>query len=80
LLDFANYNKSSHSKEFMMQASAWSNGGVTYGIRVDFPNRERFCDQSWTGVEIEIDGKVHQFAIRGGFWRYCLRFETRASP
>ena len=40
-----------------MQASAWSNGGGVYGIRVGFPNRDKHFDKSWTEIELEIEGQ-----------------------
>jgi hypothetical protein len=63
-----------------MDATAWNNGGGTYGIRVGFPNRERFFDRSWTAVEIEIDGEVRQFPVRGGFWRHCPEIRDKGEP
>jgi hypothetical protein len=64
----------------MMQATAWSNGGGTYGIRVGFSNRQKFFDRGWTGIEIEIDGEVHQFATQGGFWRQCPEIRDTGEP
>jgi hypothetical protein len=57
-----------------MEASAWSNGGGTYGIRVGFPNRNEFFDESWTEIDVEIDGQFHRFQLREGFWNKCPEF------
>jgi hypothetical protein len=39
-----------------MQASAWTNGDGTYGIRIGVPNRDEHFDRTWTEIEVEIDG------------------------
>ena len=54
-----------------MEASAWSSGNGTFGIRVGFPNRDRHFDRSWTEIEIEVDGQLHRFALTPGFWNKC---------
>jgi hypothetical protein len=63
-----------------MQASAWNDGGTTYGIRVGLPNRDRFFDPSWREIEVEIDGEIHQFPLTDGFWRQCPEFRDRGTP
>jgi hypothetical protein len=57
-----------------MQASAWNDGGSTYGIRVGAPNRDSFFDETWTEIEVEIEGQVHRFALTSGFWNKCPEF------
>jgi hypothetical protein len=64
----------------LMQASAWNDGGNTYGIRVGFPNRSAYFDPTWTEVEVEIDHARHTFALTGGFWKHCPEFRDRGTP
>ncbi|HST63312.1 MAG TPA: hypothetical protein VLK84_31670 [Longimicrobium sp.] len=59
-----------------MIANAWSNGGNTYGIRVGPKNRDAFFDQSWTEIEVEIEGEFHRIPITGGFWNQCPEFRS----
>jgi hypothetical protein len=63
-----------------MQASAWSNGGGTYGIRVGFANRDAFFDESWTEIEVEIDGHFCHFGLTDGFWNQCPEFRDSGDP
>lgn len=63
-----------------MQASAWSNSRSTYGISVGFPNRREFFDESWTEIEVDIDGVVHRFGLSDGFWHDCPEFRDRGAP
>jgi hypothetical protein len=63
-----------------MDASAWSNGGGTYGIRVGFPNRHKFFDESWAEIEVEIDGVVQRFGLTDGFWHHCPEFRDKGAP
>jgi hypothetical protein len=63
-----------------MQASAWSNGRDTYGIRVGVPNRDEFFEKSWTEIEVEIDGQFHCFALTAGFWHHCPEFRDSGAP
>src|SRR2546422_1595459 len=63
-----------------MQASAWHDGGSTYGIRVGTPNRQKFFDPSWTEIEVEIDGQSHRFALTASFWNHCPEFRDRGTP
>jgi hypothetical protein len=62
-----------------MNATAWNDGGNTYGIRVGFSNRDRFFEASWTEIEVEIDGEPHRFPITRGFWNRCPEFRDRGS-
>lgn len=63
-----------------MRATAWSNGGGTYGIRVGFPNRDKFFQRSWDDIEVEIDGKAHRFVLTSGFWNRCPEFRDSGAP
>src|SRR5438128_1051802 len=62
-----------------MQASAWNDGANTYGIRVGMSNRDRYFDPTWKVIEVEIDGRSHQFALTPGFWNQCPEFRDRGS-
>lgn len=57
-----------------MNASAWSSGGGTFGIRVGVRNRDRFFSPSWGQIEVELDGEPHTFTLTPGFWRSCPEF------
>lgn len=57
-----------------MEASAWSSGGGTYGVRVGVANRDRYFEPSWAEIEVEIDGQPHRFALTPGFWNKCPEF------
>src|SRR5438128_1986990 len=57
-----------------MQVSAWTNGGRTCGIRVGYPNRDKFFDTNWTKIEVEIDGRTYSFPLTDGFWNHCPEF------
>lgn len=63
-----------------MRASAWSNGSGTFGIRVGAPNRRKFFDQTWSSIEVEIEGKVYPFGLTSGFWHRCPEFRDRGTP
>jgi hypothetical protein len=63
-----------------MQVSAWNNGGDIYGIRVGFPNRAEFFDESWTEIEVEIDGQPYYFGLTDGFWNHCPEFRDSRHP
>lgn len=60
-----------------MQASAWNDGGNTYGIRVGIPNRNTHFDPKWSEIEVEIDGDTYLFALTAGFWNKCPEFRDR---
>ncbi len=62
-----------------MEASAWSSGSGTFGIRVGFPNRTLHFDRLWTEIEVEIDGQPHRFALTPGFWNKCPEFRDSGS-
>jgi hypothetical protein len=57
-----------------MQASAWNDGGSTYGIRVGIANRDAHFDRTWTEIEVEVDGQFRRFALTPGFWNKCPEF------
>lgn len=57
-----------------MQASAWNNGGNTYGIRVGAANRDAHFERAWTEIEVEIDGQFHRFDLTPNFWTTCPEF------
>lgn len=63
-----------------MDVSAWSNGAKTFGIRVGARNRTRYFDQSWSEIEVEIDGELHSFDLTAGFWNDCPEFRDRGTP
>lgn len=56
-----------------MDAGAWRNKS-TYGIRVGKDNRDRFFDDTWDHVEVEMDGVSRRFALTDSFWRDCTEF------
>lgn len=62
-----------------MWASAWNDGKSTYGIRVGMPNRDKYFDPTWKGIDVEIEGKFHHFALTAGFWNHCPEFRDRGS-
>jgi hypothetical protein len=57
-----------------MNATAWSNGSGTYGIRVGLRNRDRYFSPSWTEIEVEMDGEAQRFGLTDGFWNKCPEF------
>jgi hypothetical protein len=57
-----------------VEASAWSSGGGTFGIRVGMRNRDRLFDRSWSQIEVEIDGQFQTFVLTPGFWNKCPEF------
>ena len=63
-----------------MQASAWNDGGNTYGIRVGLPNRDRYFDPEWSEIEVELDGRFHTFKLTPSFWRRCPEFRDSGEP
>ncbi|HZY90044.1 MAG TPA: hypothetical protein VFE78_34805 [Gemmataceae bacterium] len=63
-----------------MQASAWSNGGGTYGIRVGVTNRDEFFDKGWTEIEVEVEGRLYRFPLTDGFWNHCPEIRDSGAP
>jgi hypothetical protein len=63
-----------------MRASAWNDGGSTYGIRVGATNRVRYFDPTWKSIEVELDGRWHRFTLTPGFWKKCPEFRDRGQP
>jgi hypothetical protein len=63
-----------------MIAKAWCNGNNHYGIRVGKPNRCQYFQKEWKFIEVEIDGRVHNFRLTDSFWRKCPEFRDRGSP
>lgn len=59
-----------------MRATAWNNGGSTYGISVGRLNRNKFFDRSWTEIELEIDDEFHRVPLSKGFWNQCPEFRS----
>lgn len=57
-----------------MRASAWKNGGNTYGISVGKPNREAYFEQHWQSIEVVIDDGSHTFKLTPSFWNDCPHF------
>src|SRR5712692_5511641 len=56
-----------------MQATGWK-GSNTYGVRVGPANAARYFNQSWKSVELEIDGKFHNYKLLDTFWVDCPEF------
>ena len=59
-----------------MKAKGWK--GAVYGVRVGSVNANRFFPKGVTCVEVEIDGHLHSFPLRGTFWKKCP--EIRGAP
>jgi hypothetical protein len=57
-----------------VDATGWSSGGGTFGVRVGARNRDRHFERSWSEIEVEIDGDVHTFPLTPGFWNRCPEF------
>jgi hypothetical protein len=57
-----------------MEASAWSSGSGTFGIRIGIANRNRYFDRTWTQIEVENDDQLQTFSITPGFWNKCPEF------
>jgi hypothetical protein len=55
-----------------MKATGWKGG--TYGIRVGKENAKRYFDRSWNTIQVDIDGRVHQFPLNETFWTTCPEF------
>jgi hypothetical protein len=60
-----------------MRVTAWNDGGDGYGIRVGEANRDRYFDQAWSGIEVEIAGVICQFRLAGSFWGDAPEFRGR---
>jgi len=60
-----------------MRVKAWKSGtfekpSTAYGIRIGKENRQRYFQQGWTSITIEIeDGAVIEALLTPGFWREC---------
>jgi hypothetical protein len=63
-----------------ISASAWSSGNGSFGIRISYPNRQRFFKKAWKTVSVEIDGNVHKFTLTPGFWKKCPEFRDAGAP
>jgi len=63
-----------------MLVTAWNNGGDQYGIRVGKVNRGKYFSPSWNAIEVDVEGKLHQFALTSGFWRNCPEFRDSGQP
>ena len=46
----------------------------TFGVRIDYADRDRHFSPEWDAVDIEIDGTLHRFEIRETFWKTCPEF------
>lgn len=62
-----------------MEATGWSSGSGTFGIRVGMSNRDKHFLRSWTRIEVEIDGQVCEFKLTPGFWNKCPEFRDSGS-
>jgi hypothetical protein len=60
-----------------MRASAWKNGGETYGIRVTHADRNAYFRPEWTEIHVEIDREWHRFPVTPSFWRKCSEFRDQ---
>jgi hypothetical protein len=54
--------------------SASDKVGKRYRIRVLEGDRDRFFDQSWTAIDVEMDGQVYRFELEKAFWTTCPEF------
>jgi hypothetical protein len=63
-----------------MRVSVWYGGRGTYGIRVGYPNRDKFFCRDWEEIEVEMGAKSHSFALTKGFWHRCPEFRDRGNP
>lgn len=54
------------------EVSGWQGtGGSTLGLRFGSENARLFVNTEWGAVQVELDGALHSFPIRGSFWRKC---------
>ena len=56
-----------------MMATGWKGTG-TYGVRVGKSNAAQYFKKSWSSVDIEIDGEVHNYPLFETFWTSCPEF------
>ncbi|MDZ7778669.1 MAG: hypothetical protein U5R14_01880 [Gemmatimonadota bacterium] len=63
-----------------LRVTAWNNGGRTYGLRIGARQRDRYFDQDWEQVQIELDGERQSFSITPGFWNQCPEIRDRGRP
>lgn len=63
-----------------MIASAWSNGGNTYGIRVGKHQRDAHFDATQPLVTVEVGGYVHEFRLSRSFWKDCPEIRDTGDP
>jgi hypothetical protein len=59
-----------------MNVTTWRSGSQ-FGIRVGKVNRDQYFDNTWSHIEVEMDGNVTKFALTPGFWRECPEFRDR---
>lgn len=62
-----------------MEASVWSGGNGTYGIRVGVQNRALYFHPSHPQIQVEMDGEFKTFRLTAGFWRKCPEFRDSGS-
>ena len=57
-----------------MEATAWSSGSGTFGIRIGKKNRDMHFLSTWTRIQVEMDNKIFEFGLTDGFWNKCPEF------
>ena len=62
-----------------MEVSTWFGSG-TYGVRIGASNRDRYFDQDWSEIQVDMGDHVHHFTLTDGFWRKCPEFRDRGRP
>ena len=70
--------------ETWFQATAWKNGkhlgsGVSYGLKISAPNRDRFFLKSWEGVTLHLQGYDEPVSVNitPSFWRRCSELRSK---
>ena len=56
-----------------MKVGTWF-GSNTYGVRVGIGNRQKFFSETWSEIEVEMDGRFEEFKLTNGFWNKCPEF------
>ena len=65
-----------------MRATAWNNGaqhasGAGYGLKVQVKDRDRYFDQAWTEIVLEIPGRGRvRVPLAESFWRRCTELRS----
>ena len=61
-----------------MKVSTWKGG--TYGVRVGRGNAREFFKQSWTTIQVRINGSFSVFQLSPTFWGTCPEFRGGPLP